>query len=30
MIVEVAKLRGRNASRFDGIRELEASHYGER
>lgn len=30
MIVEVAKFRGRNASRFDGIRELEASHYGER
>lgn len=30
MIVEVAKFRGRNASRFDGIRKLEASHYGER
>lgn len=27
MIVEVAKFRGRNAPRFDGIHKLEASHY---
>lgn len=27
MIVEVAKFRGRNASRFDGIHKPEASYY---